>query len=509
MPCRLLKGCHYTGVEDGAVNVIKLQDERLVVHALSETFCIFFLLELTTQEKTCIMSLWSFCVLSDSLLRYLFPLLHDFEHNLYSAFREFLVDLMADPGTLIPADIPSAKDNAFMPYNPRISKIPAHYSLNNYGVAYSGPKPFQGEGSSHNPTVESSSVMDRRPRPEKAEILPTISSSSADNGVGTSRLPNKVTPSYNLDHPASSAIGNMNYKGSRSTLAVDGGVRMNANVVPYNQNQDDPKNLFADLNPFHVKGPGKNLVYNKPAEKVDDIQRTKNNVAPGRPPVPLMWKSRYAYNEVPKKTESDYAEGVVPRNNREPNGYNLSSFASSSSSSSEKICDARFKSSGITSSSSKENEERNSKYGLLPSERRNELNNLSLADQNSKYGKEHPKESKDLQTDWIYVVKEGENKEIGLNDRGKGTHDRFMETSLKLKDKESSSSLVDSSTNRVDQVFDDVDVGECEIPWEDLVLGERIGLGKSYLCSDVIITTNVPAYKQTFSLVFCGAYMSG
>ena len=78
-----------------------------------------------------------------------------------------------------------------------------------------------------------------------------------------------------------------------------------------------------------------------------------------------------------------------------------------------------------------------------------------------------------------------------------------------MKDKESSSSLVDSSTNRVDQVFDDVDVGECEIPWEDLVLGERIGLGKSYLCSDVIITTNVPAYKQTFSLVFCGAYMSG
>jgi hypothetical protein len=29
MPCRLVKGSHYTGVEDGAVNIIKLEDERL------------------------------------------------------------------------------------------------------------------------------------------------------------------------------------------------------------------------------------------------------------------------------------------------------------------------------------------------------------------------------------------------------------------------------------------------------------------------------------------------
>lgn len=28
MPCRLLKGVHYTGVEDGAVNVVKLEDDR-------------------------------------------------------------------------------------------------------------------------------------------------------------------------------------------------------------------------------------------------------------------------------------------------------------------------------------------------------------------------------------------------------------------------------------------------------------------------------------------------
>ena len=29
VPCRLVKGSHYTGVEDDAVNIIKLDNERL------------------------------------------------------------------------------------------------------------------------------------------------------------------------------------------------------------------------------------------------------------------------------------------------------------------------------------------------------------------------------------------------------------------------------------------------------------------------------------------------
>ncbi|KAK3441792.1 hypothetical protein EUGRSUZ_B01727 [Eucalyptus grandis] len=52
LPCRLVKGCHYTGLDDDAVNVIKLDNQR-----------------------------------------------------------EFLVDLMAAPGTLIPASSCSGKDN--------------------------------------------------------------------------------------------------------------------------------------------------------------------------------------------------------------------------------------------------------------------------------------------------------------------------------------------------------------------------------------------------------------
>lgn len=67
---------------------------------------------------------------------------------------------MAAPGILIPVDVPNAKDSTCRPFNPSISKVPARYSLNNTGVAYSTQKPFQGEGSSHNPMVESSSVQD-------------------------------------------------------------------------------------------------------------------------------------------------------------------------------------------------------------------------------------------------------------------------------------------------------------------------------------------------------------
>lgn len=420
MPCRLLKGSHYTGVEDDAVNVIKLEDER-----------------------------------------------------------EFLVDLMGAPGTLIPADNPSAKDFTF---RRNISKIPSRYSPSNSGAAYSESKPFQGEGSSQNPVIESNPIQDRRSRSEKEESFPTISGSSADNGVGSSRVSNKVTPSNHLDQTASSAIGNTYYKGSRGAHAVDGGVRMNVNVVPYNQNQEDPKNLFADLNPFHVKGPGKYVVYNKAADdKIDEPHRPRNNLVPGRPPVPLMWKSCYAHNEVPKKKEKDNMEGLFPRINREPNDYNnSSSLASTSSSSSEMTNNEGFKSSGNTSSSSKENDEKNSifHYSSELAAGTNELNRLtSRDDRNSNYKEERPRDANDIQNDWIRVGKEGENSDIGLNDRRKGTHDRFVENNQKLKNRESSSLSVDSSIKRIDQVFDDVDVGECEISWEDLVIGERIGLG--------------------------------
>ena len=66
-----------------------------------------------------------------------------------------------------------------------------------------------------------------------------------------------------------------------------------------------------------------------------------------------------------------------------------------------------------------------------------------------------------------------------FDDRRKFTYDRSVGTNLILKDPGSPSILIDpSSRSRFEQVYDDVDVGQCEIQWEDLVIGERIGLGK-------------------------------
>lgn len=35
MPCRLVKGSHYTGVEEDAVNIVKLEDERYILVPVS------------------------------------------------------------------------------------------------------------------------------------------------------------------------------------------------------------------------------------------------------------------------------------------------------------------------------------------------------------------------------------------------------------------------------------------------------------------------------------------
>lgn len=250
---------------------------------------------------------------------------------------------MAAPGTLIPADILSVKDTTFKPYNPIISNISTLQSSDD-GV-YSRAKPLNGEGSSQNPAINNSLPLDWGSTSGNAESLPSLSGASGDSGVGSSGLSNRVTPNQ-LDHLPSTAIGTSVYKGSRGTNVVGDGMRKNVNVVPYGQSsQEDPKNLFADLNPFQIKGTGKSSLQNKPTEtKADEFQRQRNNVVVGRPPVPLMWKNRPAYNEVPQKKDYNYMEGLFPKINREPNDFNQSSSASTSSTKPEKVYPHGFKS---------------------------------------------------------------------------------------------------------------------------------------------------------------------
>lgn len=421
VPCRLVKGSHYTGVEDDAVNIIKLDNER-----------------------------------------------------------EFLVDLMGAPGTLIPADILSAKDSSLKSYNPKLSKIPTLQASKDPGGVYSRPKPLLGdyEGSSQTSTIENSLPQDRKASSEKIESLDSFSSSSGDTGVGTSRISKRVTPVNQSDLRPSLAIGASVYKGSRGANAVGDGSRMNVNIVPYNQNStDDPKNLFADLNPFQMIGSSKASAQSKPMEnKVDEFQREKNSAAPGRPPLPLMWKNRYANNEVPRKKENDFVEGLFPKINRETNDYNLPSLTSNNATTSEKVYSGVFKLSGNAYMNNKVNDDQNSSCNttsmLAPST--SQFNRLPLdEDVNANYNEEYHKDGKVFQSGMVDAAKEHDKNETGLHDHRKFRHDSFMENNLR--EAESPCSSVDSDAGKVDQMFEDV--GECEIPWEDLVLGERIGLG--------------------------------
>ncbi|KDP23616.1 hypothetical protein JCGZ_23449 [Jatropha curcas] len=420
LPCRLVKGSHYTGIEDDAINIIKLEDER-----------------------------------------------------------EFLVDLMADPGTLIPADVLSAKDTNFISCNPNISKFPGLHSSND--IVYSKPKPLSGEGSSQNSSMDGRLPLEKRLSTEGLESSATFSGASSDAGVGSSGICSRAAPSNQHGNISSLAIGSSLYKGSHGAHAVDS-VRKNVNVIPYNQNSsEDSKNLFSDLNPFQIKGTGKSFIHSKPVEnKVEEFQGQKNNPLPGRPPVPLMWKNRYACNEVPRKKEYDYMEGFLPRINREPNNYNQPSLASTSSTMSKKICSQGFKSSSNLNSSSRDGDPRNSSSGTS-SASESSMNQCykppSVEEVNSSFKEENLKDAHNFPYDVEVNVQHNENNEIGVQARRKCTHDRFMGANLKLKEPESPSSSIDSSWTRADQIFDDVDVGECEIPWEDLVLGDRIGLG--------------------------------
>ncbi|GLT90454.1 hypothetical protein SLE2022_083860 [Rubroshorea leprosula] len=252
LPCRLVKGSHYTGVEDDAVNIVKLEDER-----------------------------------------------------------EFLVDLMAAPGTLIPAEIFNAKDAALKSYNPSLSQIPTIQSSDDVEVVYPRAK-LNGEGSSRSSASNGSFPLGRGSSSKNTEYLSSFSGPSGDSAVGTSIISNKMSPNQ-LDHLPSTVIGASLYKGSRGTNLTVDSARMNLNAVPYSQSsKDDSKNLFADLNPFQIKGRGETYLQNKSTEsKVDELQRQKMNVVTGRPPVPL-WKNRPAYNEIPKKKEYNYVDGLFP-----------------------------------------------------------------------------------------------------------------------------------------------------------------------------------------------------
>ncbi|XP_013604936.1 PREDICTED: serine/threonine-protein kinase EDR1 [Brassica oleracea var. oleracea] len=377
LPCRLVKGSHYTGNEDDAVNTIRLEDNR-----------------------------------------------------------EYLVDLMTDPGTLIPDDI------AIEPNNSYGNKLPTAQLSDDF--RHSAPKLSEGEGSSQSSIADNNSSLDR----------------NRESGIRSSDLrasPSSVTSLSQLENISLNTVA----KGSRG--AINDSSRTNVNIVPYNQNtEEDPKNLFADLNPFQNKGTDKLFMPTKSGlNNVDDFHQPKNNPLVGKSPAPMMWKN-YSCNEAPKRKEN-----ILPKLHRDPRyGNNNSSYATSSS--------------GVGVSSNMHG--RNNSTFVSPvvtapppfSSNGNQFTPSMVDDMNRNTSSEL-----DLQPNAVVGVHGYQKDESHVDDHRKYTSDDISTGSdPRLKDHESTSSSLDSTSYRNDpQVLDDADVGDCEIPWKDLVIGERIGLG--------------------------------
>ncbi|ESQ36007.1 hypothetical protein EUTSA_v10006727mg [Eutrema salsugineum] len=392
LPCRLVKGSHYTGNEDDAVNTIRLEDDR-----------------------------------------------------------EYLVDLMTDPGTLIPADI------AIEPYNSHGDKFPTAQLSNNF--RQSVPKLSEAVGNSQSSMADNSSSLDRKSESEKADSSTPKLGPLRNSDLSAS--PSSVTSSSQLENNSLTAIA----KGSRG--AINDSPRTNMNIVPYNQNtEEDPKNLFADLNPFQNKGTDKLFMPTKSGlNNVDDLHQQKNNPLVGKSPAPMMWKN-YSCNEAPKRKENSYMENLLPKLHREPRyGNNHSSYATSSS--------------GVAVPSNvprRENVTFGSPVAAPPPF--TSIGNQSTPSMVEDVHRNTNNEL-DLQPNAAVVVHGNQKDESHVHDHRKYTSDDISTGSdLRLKDQESTSSSLDSTSYRNDpQVLDDAEVGECEIPWKDLVIGERIGLG--------------------------------
>ncbi|CAA0831481.1 Serine/threonine-protein kinase EDR1 [Striga hermonthica] len=366
LPCRLVKGSHYTGIEDDAVNVVKLHDDS-----------------------------------------------------------ECLVDLMGAPGTLIPADALSGK--GALSNNPQQARISSLHTTSDTQV------------SSTQPTWDSFLAS-----PWKSEALLSSMDASAKDGVGTSGLNDKLTSANQLDHSLSQSIGSSLNKGSLGPNSAGDVMRINMNVVPYSQkSSEDSKNLFSELNPFQIKGSGKNVVQNSLGYEVGKLHFPKANIVSSRPPAaPLMWKNRHAFNDVHKGNDS---EGSFMRNNRGANNGNQSSVVSRSS--------------------------------KIPPRPPSKSPGISLANPGETSGESGYAQLSSVEG----FTSNGGEKYCGVDlqmartEASPGDHvirknmgERLITINSKMKETEGASSKVDTEID---------DVGECEIAWEDLDLGERIGLG--------------------------------
>ena len=328
---------------------------------------------------------------------------------------------MAAPGTLIPADALNVKDPSLNSSNTNVMKKSRSQRANE---PISMP-------SSNEPGLQVSKFVGVSLGTEKSTSLP--SSSTSGNSL-SKELVNPVVTEGPLK----------NYSETSSPQEVE------ENVNSQTQSQDllDSRNLFAELNPFLTTEPGNASLMRSTEIRKKEPQRQRENFpsGTGRPPLPLVWKNRSTCNDFSSNRQYDPVDGNFPRKNLQARDTTIASTSFLEGVQSE------FPRYNVVGSM--EN------YGSF-------LKDKGISSNSSHEGNGDHEEI--LHSDKPHQMKV-KPQGSSSSEIGKNRVDRhgWMDAG--------SSSLLDHFiTQQLDPRLDDV--AECEILWEDLVIGERIGLG--------------------------------
>ncbi|KAG2543329.1 hypothetical protein PVAP13_9NG739700 [Panicum virgatum] len=412
--------------------------------------------------------------------------------------REFLVDLMAAPGALIPADILSWKGNSLNSNR----KLGLNQAVGSSGSidANLDPSALPPETKGGQLPLFSSGdwISDSKSGCETA----AAATSSQTSSSGTSSVPAgsifdnswMLVSHEQSDGPSTSAGTSAQQKG-----VLQGEHPRNLNRVQDVHENPESRNLFADLNPFGgIESKKTSVAFKGPDNRNNELQKRRENVVPsaGRPQQRLVMKNWSPYNDVSNNKQYNYVEDSFARRN-------VGNNAASSSSSQMPRPAAKNASlnAGLRNDTSYAMQPHNhgnimvgtpamnitstAETGKVPE--RVAHGDLDKALTNSRLDDQHglvqppqerfpwgnPAEGRVPMNRVQNQAKQHmenldvkqENKKL-LPDPKKSPLDRFMDTSAPSRN-------MDVRSQRLD--FDDV--SECEIPWEDLLIGERIGLG--------------------------------
>ncbi|KAJ1295486.1 hypothetical protein BS78_01G228200 [Paspalum vaginatum] len=439
IPCKLVKGSHYTGVEDDAINIVKMEDGR-----------------------------------------------------------EYLVDVMAAPGTLIPADF-------------FISKVTSFNANKTLGL---------GQVSDCTSNVDNKSVaLNSEHKQNQLHMLGNINcisdSHSGDVKTTTTSAQNPLGAATSLVTAGCSASAPCAFAPqvpSDQTSTAHALSRQKEDLKLLSDSQDnETKKLLSDINPFG--GIGKSSVALKGLDnRNNELQRRRENVAPvpARSQQPLVIKNWSAFNDISNSNRYNFAEGLVPHRNVIDNAASSSqvTWAAAKYYNSNAVernnksyaAPGRYYDNGTigisamtTASSSIERFDRPNMgaasdhdmivtssvntgcmYGIANVAEKGPCDAVEKSPMHSRFNGQL---SVDAQGFALQVNEDKENygkpdhKQL-YSDPRKSPPERFMGAPKQHSGSVSPSQVASS---RVDMVLEDV--SECEILWEDLVIGERIGFG--------------------------------